>query len=47
MKDNHALMTNQSLTKQTRLLGTVHVAKKRRGLLCLQRKGLMRILNIR
>ena len=31
MKDKHASMTNQSLTKQTRLLGTVQVPNKRRG----------------
>ena len=31
MKDNHASMTNNSLTKQTRLLGTSQVSKKIRG----------------
>ena len=31
MKENHELMTNQSLTKQIRLLGTVQVSNKRRG----------------
>ena len=31
MRENHVLMTNQSLTKQTRLLGTEHISNKRRG----------------
>ena len=31
MKDKHASMTNKSPTKQTRLLGTVYVSNKRRG----------------
>ena len=31
MKDKHASMTNYYLIKQTRLLGTVEVSKKIRG----------------
>ena len=31
MKKEHASMINKSLTKQTRLLGTSRISKKRRG----------------
>ena len=32
MKDNHSSIINQSLEKQTKLVGTVQVSKKKRGI---------------
>ena len=44
MKDNHSSMTNKYLTKQTKLLGTVQVSKKKEACVYPNRKWLTRIL---
>ena len=45
MRYKNVSMTNESLTKQTRLLGSIQVSNKIRFFLYLKRKLMTRILN--